>query len=88
MVLPEMIERKDGNIIIISSVGGLKGSAVLGAYDISKAADIMLAKNLAIEFGPHNVRTNAIAPGLFRGTLGEPRYTQAIHGQLPTKKNW
>ena len=66
MVLPEMIERKDGNIIIISSVGGLKGSAVLGAYDISKAADIMLVKNLAIEFGPHNVRTNAIAPGLFR----------------------
>ena len=66
MVLPEMIERKDGNIIIISSVGGLRGSSVLGAYDISKAADIMLVKNLAIEFGPHNVRTNAIAPGLFR----------------------
>ena len=66
MVLPEMIERKDGSIIIVSSVGGLKGSAVLGAYDISKAADIMLVKNLAIEHGPHNVRTNAIAPGLFR----------------------
>lgn len=66
MVLPEMIERKDGSIIIVSSVCGLKGSAVLGAYDISKAADIMLVKNLAIEHGPHNVRTNAIAPGLFR----------------------
>jgi len=66
MVIPEMIERKDGSIIIVSSVGGLKGSAVLGAYDISKAADIMLVKNLAIEHGPHNVRTNAIAPGLFR----------------------
>ena len=66
MVLPEMIERKDGSIIIVSSVGGLKGSAVLGAYDISKAADIMLVKNLAIEHGPHNVRTNAIAPGLLR----------------------
>ena len=52
MVLPEMIERKDGSIIIVSSVGGLKGSAVLGAYDISKAADIMLVKNLAIEHGP------------------------------------
>ena len=66
MVLPDMIERKDGSIILVSSVGGLKGSAVLGAYDISKAADIMLVKNLAIEHGPHNVRTNAIAPGLFR----------------------
>ena len=66
MVLPEMIERKDGSIIIVSSVGGLKGSAVLGAYDISKAADIMLVNYLAIEYGPHNVRTNAIALVPFR----------------------
>ena len=32
MVLPEMIERKDGSIIIVSSIGGLRGSPVLGAY--------------------------------------------------------
>lgn len=66
MVLPEMIERKDGSIMIVSSVGGLKASTVIGAYNISKAADFALVRNLAAEHGPHNVRVNAIAPGLIR----------------------
>lgn len=66
MVLPEMVERKDGVIIIVSSVGGLHGSAVLGTYAISKAADMQMARNIASEFGPHNIRANAIAPGLIR----------------------
>src|SRR5208282_1196617 len=61
-----MIERKDGSIIIVSSIGGLKGSQVLGAYTISKAADFQLARNLAVEWGRHNVRVNCIAPGLIR----------------------
>lgn len=66
MVLPEMIERKDGVILIVSSVGGLHGSTVLGTYAISKAADMQLARNIASEYGPHNIRANAIAPGLIR----------------------
>jgi len=66
LVLPEMIERQDGAIIIVSSVGGLKGSGELGAYCISKAADIQLVRNLAVENGPHNIRVNAISPGLIR----------------------
>jgi NAD(P)-dependent dehydrogenase (short-subunit alcohol dehydrogenase family) len=66
LVAPQMIERKNGSIIIISSVGGLRGSPVIGAYDISKAADFQLARNLAVEFGPHNVRVNCIAPGLVK----------------------
>lgn len=66
MVAPEMIERRDGSIIIISSIGGLIGSDVIGAYNISKAADFQLVRNLATEFGPHNVRINAIAPGVIR----------------------
>jgi NAD(P)-dependent dehydrogenase (short-subunit alcohol dehydrogenase family) len=66
MVAPEMIERKAGSIIIVSSIGGLKGSGVLGAYNISKAADFQLARNLAAEFGPHQVRVNCIAPGLIK----------------------
>jgi NAD(P)-dependent dehydrogenase (short-subunit alcohol dehydrogenase family) len=66
MVLPEMAQRKDGAVIIVSSIGGLKGTAVLGAYGISKAADMQLARNLAMEWGPHNVRVNCIAPGLIR----------------------
>ena len=66
MVLPEMVERKDGSIIIVSSIGGLRGSAVLGAYCISKAADFQLARNIAVEYGPHNIRANCIAPGLIK----------------------
>jgi NAD(P)-dependent dehydrogenase (short-subunit alcohol dehydrogenase family) len=64
MCAPQMRARKDGAVIIISSIGGLKGSPVIGAYDISKAADMQLARNLAVEFGPDNVRVNTIAPGL------------------------
>ena len=66
MVVPQMIERKDGSIIIISSIGGLKGSTTLGAYAISKAADMQLARNLACEYGLHNVRVNCVAPGLVK----------------------
>lgn len=66
MVLPEMAERKDGCVIIVSSIGGLKGTGMLGIYAISKAADMQLARNLAIEWGPHNIRANCIAPGLVK----------------------
>jgi NAD(P)-dependent dehydrogenase (short-subunit alcohol dehydrogenase family) len=65
-VAPQMIERKDGSIIIVSSIGGLRGTPVIGAYGISKAADLQLARNLAHEYGPHNVRVNCIAPGLIK----------------------
>jgi NAD(P)-dependent dehydrogenase (short-subunit alcohol dehydrogenase family) len=65
-VLPEMAERKDGSIIIVSSIGGMKGSALIGAYCISKAADFQLARNIAVEYGPRNVRANCIAPGLIQ----------------------
>jgi NAD(P)-dependent dehydrogenase (short-subunit alcohol dehydrogenase family) len=66
MVLPEMAQRRDGALIIGSSIGGLKGSAMLGAYAVSKAADMQLARNLAVEWGKHNIRVNCIAPGLVR----------------------
>ena len=66
MVAPEMVERTEGSIIIVSSIGGLTSSTVIGAYNISKAADFQLARNLAAEFGPSGVRVNCIAPGLVR----------------------
>ncbi|WP_150293964.1 SDR family oxidoreductase [Sphingobium estronivorans] len=66
MASPEMIERRDGAIIIVSSIGALVGSTVIGAYNVSKAADLQLVRNLALEFGPHNIRVNAIAPGVVR----------------------
>ena len=65
-VAPQMIARKDGSIIIVSSIGGLRASTTLGAYGVSKAADMQLARSLAAEYGPHNVRVNCIAPGLVR----------------------
>lgn len=66
LVLPEMAQRRDGVMIIVSSIGGIKGSSTLGAYCVSKAADMQLARNLAMEWGPHNVRVNCIAPGLVK----------------------
>ena len=66
MAVPQMVARREGSIIIVSSIGGLRGSAVIGAYCISKAADMQLARNLAVEYGPHNVRVNCIAPGLIK----------------------
>ena len=62
MAVPEMKERRRGSIIIVSSIGGLRGSPVIGAYCISKAADMQLARNLAVEYGPHNIRVNCINP--------------------------
>jgi len=66
LVLPEMIDRNDGAIIIISSIAAIKGSPILGAYNISKAADVMIVKNIAAEFGNKNIRANSIAPGLIK----------------------
>jgi len=66
MVAPEMLERGEGSIIIVSSIGGLTSSTMIGAYNISKAADFQLARNLAAEFGPSGVRVNCIAPGLVK----------------------
>ncbi len=65
MVLPQMASR-GGSVIIISSIGGLRGSAQLGLYAISKAADMQLARNICVEWGPKNIRANTIAPGLIR----------------------
>ncbi len=62
--LPDMRAKKDGSIMIVSSIGGLKASTVIGAYCISKAADMQMARNLAAEYGPDNIRVNTIAPGL------------------------
>ena len=66
MVTPEMVGRKDGSIIIVSSIAGIGSSTTIGAYGITKAADFSLARNLAAELGPHGVRVNCIAPGLVK----------------------
>ncbi len=88
MVAPQMIERREGSIIIVSSIGGLRGSPTIGVYNVSKAADFQLARNLAVEFGPHNVRVNCIAPGLIktdfaRALWEDPGALQAVDPGRP-----
>ena len=66
MVLPQIAERGGGAMIIISSIGALRGSTHLGLYGTSKAAEAALCRALACEWGPKNIRVNCIAPGLIR----------------------
>ena len=66
LVIPGIAGKGGGAVIIVSSIGGFKGTEHLGAYAISKAADMQIARNLAVEWGPQQVRVNCIAPGLVR----------------------
>ena len=91
LVAPGMIERKDGSIIIVSSIGGIKGSPVIGAYNVSKAADMQLARNLAVEWGEHNIRVNCIAPGLIktdfaRALWEDPKMAKAVERSTPLRR--
>src|SRR5882757_4410521 len=66
LAIPPMAARGKGSVVIISSIGGLRGSTVIGAYGISKAADFALCRSLAGEWGPQGVRVNCVAPGLVK----------------------
>ena len=85
MVLPGMAERGGGSVIIISSIGGLRGSAQLGLYAISKAADMQLARNICVEWGPRNIRANAIAPGLVRTDFARALWEDPVLYRKRTK---
>ncbi len=91
MVAPAMRARGEGSIVIVSSIGGLKGSATIGAYCISKAADMQLARNLALEFGPDGVRVNCVAPGLVktdfaRALWEDPARLKAVNEAVPLRR--
>lgn len=91
MVLPQMVERKDGSIIIIASIAGLKGSPDLFAYSVSKVAEHQIARNIAVEYGRHGVRANAIAPGLIKTDFAkalwtDPKRLAAVENTLPLRR--
>lgn len=65
-VAPGMAARGGGAIVIISSIAGFSGSRMLGAYAVSKAADMQMVRNLAMEWGKQGIRANCIAPGLVK----------------------
>jgi len=91
LVAPEMSARRDGAIVIVSSVGALQGSAILGAYSLSKAADLQLARNLAVELGPNNIRVNCVAPGIIktdfaRALWQNPKIAKATEAVTPLRR--
>ena len=91
LALPGMIERKDGRIIIISSIGGVRGVPNLSAYAISKAADMQIVRNMAVEYGPHNICANCIAPGLIvtdfaRALYENPERRAVVEGATPLRR--
>lgn len=91
MVIPHMVERGAGSIILLSSVAGLRASANIGVYGMSKAAEAGLARNLALEWGPKNIRVNAIAPGLIRtdfaqALLEDPDRLTRVEQALPLRR--
>jgi len=82
MVAPIMQRQGGGSIIIVSSIGGFQGSDMIGVYCISKAADMQLVRNLAVEWGAANIRANCIAPGLVRTDFARALWENpAILGQ-------
>jgi NAD(P)-dependent dehydrogenase (short-subunit alcohol dehydrogenase family) len=83
MVLPDMVAKKDGAIIITSSNGAFQPSTMLGAYAISKAADLALVRNLAAEYGPHNIRVNALCPGLFKTKFAQVLWSDNDGNEYP-----
>ena len=74
LVVPDMKAKRDGSVIFISSIGGLKSSTVIAMYGVTKAADIALCRSLAAEWGPDGVRVNCIAPGLVETAFARALY--------------
>jgi NAD(P)-dependent dehydrogenase (short-subunit alcohol dehydrogenase family) len=71
-VVPGMVAHREGSVVLMSSIGGFRGTDRIGAYSLSKAAQMQLARNLAVELGRHQVRVNCIAPGLVRTDFARP----------------
>ena len=91
MVAPDMVEKGSGSIMITSSTGAFKASEVLGAYSISKLADIGLVRNLAAELGPKGIRVNAVCPGLVKTDFAKalwdnPEAAQRANEETPMRR--
>lgn len=63
-LIPGMVAQGGGSVILMASLAALRGVGAIGTYAMTKAALAQLARNIAVQYGPDNVRANAIAPGL------------------------
>ncbi|WP_339845832.1 SDR family oxidoreductase [uncultured Halopseudomonas sp.] len=91
MVIPQMVNLGGGSIVLLSSIAGIRASANIGVYGMSKAAEAGLARNLSLEWGPHNIRVNSIAPGLIRtdfaqALMDDPDRLKRIEEKLPLRR--
>ena len=88
-ILPNMIKRKNGNIIGITSVVAITGNAGQTNYAASKSAMIAMYKSIALEVAQRNIRVNTIAPGFIKTAMTEKlndNPTNAIMEKIPMKK--
>lgn len=71
-LLPTMAEAGGGSVVLMASIAGVRGNRGLGLYGLSKAGLAQLARNLAVEWGPANIRVNAISPGVIHTDFARP----------------
>ena len=89
--LPHMAERPGASVILIASIAGLRGNGRIEAYAMAKAGVAQLARNLAVQWGPKGVRTNAIAPGLIHtafadGLMGDAAFMARRMQMTPLRR--
>jgi meso-butanediol dehydrogenase/(S,S)-butanediol dehydrogenase/diacetyl reductase len=77
--IPKMIEAGGGSIVNVASLGGLRAFPGMPAYSASKGGLIMLTKQMAVDFGRFNVRSNAVCPGAVHGGMLKTGLTEAAH---------
>ncbi len=88
-VLPDMVQRRHGTILFITSMAALFGVPQVVAYSAAKSAFLGMVRSLATEVSPHGVRVNAIAPGWIetemsrKAVSGDPERRRKILGRTP-----
>ncbi len=86
-----MVSRRSGNIINIVSDAAVKAAPALGVYGIAKAGVLMMTKLFAVDLAPHNIRVNAIGPGMVKTRFSEPMWgnpdlRKLIEASIPLRR--